>query len=88
MKKRTKTNIILAICVILLVLIPFIFVKGEYGGSDDQGTEQIKKFDPSYKAWAHPVWTPPSGRNRKFVVYCARFTGDRNYLLFYWGCSW
>ena len=42
MKKRTKTNIILAICVILLVLIPFIFVKGEYGGSDDQGTEHIK----------------------------------------------
>ena len=44
MKKRTKTNIILAICVILLLLIPFIFVKGEYGGSDDQGTEQIKKL--------------------------------------------
>lgn len=61
MKKRTKTNIILAICVILLVLFPFIFVKGEYGGSDDQGTEQIKKFDPSYKVWAQPVWTPPSG---------------------------
>ena len=61
MKKRTKTNIILLICVILLVLIPFIFVKGEYGGSDDQGTEQIKKFDPHYKVWAHPVSTPPSG---------------------------
>ncbi|MBB1110522.1 energy-coupling factor ABC transporter substrate-binding protein [Limosilactobacillus balticus] len=61
MKKRTKTNIILLICVILLILIPFIFVKGEYGGSDDQGTEQIKKFDPHYKVWAQPIWTPPSG---------------------------
>lgn len=61
MKKRTKTNIILLICVILLVLLPFIFVKGEYGGSDDQGTEQIKKYAPNYQAWAHPVWTPPSG---------------------------
>lgn len=60
MKKRTKTNIILLICVILLVLIPFIFVKGSYSGSDDQGTAQIKKFDPSYKVWAHPLWTPPS----------------------------
>ena len=61
MKKRTKTNITLLICVILLVLSPFIFVKGQYGGSDDQGTEQIKKFDPSYKVWAKPIWTPPSG---------------------------
>lgn len=44
MKKRTKTNIILAICVILLLLIPFIFVKGEYGGSDDQGNRTDKEI--------------------------------------------
>lgn len=61
MKKRTKTNIILLIAVLLLVLIPFIVAShGKYEGSDDQGTEQIKKFDPSYKVWAHPIWTPPS----------------------------
>ncbi len=60
MKKRTKQNIILLICVLVLVLFPLLFVHGSYSGSDDQGTEQIKKFDPSYKVWAHPIWTPPS----------------------------
>ncbi|AKP66219.1 energy-coupling factor ABC transporter substrate-binding protein [Companilactobacillus ginsenosidimutans] len=60
--KNKKQNIILIILVILLVTGPLIFVQsGHFGGSDDKGTEQIKKNDPSYKVWAHPLWTPPSG---------------------------
>ncbi|MGV0168739.1 energy-coupling factor ABC transporter substrate-binding protein [Furfurilactobacillus sp. WILCCON 0119] len=61
-KSRTKQNIILLILVIILIVVPFVVAKGgEFGGSDDQGTAMIKKLDPGYKPWAHPLWTPPSG---------------------------
>lgn len=83
MNKRTKTNIILLILVVILVVAPFVFVKGEYGGSDDQGTEQIKKYDPSYKVWAHPVWTPPSGEIESllFTVQGSLGTGIIAYVI-------
>ncbi|AYM02465.1 energy-coupling factor ABC transporter substrate-binding protein [Levilactobacillus yiduensis] len=62
MNKKTKQNLILLLIVIVLVITPFFVAnKGEYSGSDDQGTAQILKNDPSYKVWAHPLWTPPSG---------------------------
>jgi len=83
MNKRTKTNIILLILVVILVVAPFVFVKGEYGGSDDQGTEQIKKYDPSYKVWAHPIWTPPSGEIESllFTVQGSLGTGIIAYVI-------
>lgn len=83
MKKRTKINLILLIGVIILVLIPFIFVKGTYSGSDDQGTAQIKKFDPHYKVWAHPLWTPPSSEIESllFTVQGSFGTGIICYVL-------
>ncbi|AEV95645.1 energy-coupling factor ABC transporter substrate-binding protein [Pediococcus claussenii] len=60
--KNTKQNVILLVIVVCLVVFPLVFIKGgEFGGSDDQGTAQIKKNDPSYRVWAHPLWTPPSG---------------------------
>lgn len=83
MNKKTKTNIVLLIIVVVLIVVPFIFVKGEYGGSDDQGTEQIKKYDPSYKVWAHPVWTPPSSEIESliFTVQGSLGTGIIAYVI-------
>lgn len=83
MKKRTKVNVILSICVVLLVMIPFIFVKGNYEGSDDQGTAQIEKYAPHYKVWAQPLWTPPSGEIESllFTLQGSIGTGIICYLL-------
>lgn len=83
MNKRTKTNIILLVIVLLLVIFPFVFVHGEYGGSDDQGTEQIKKFAPDYKVWAHPFWEPPSGEIESllFTVQGSLGTGIIAYVI-------
>ncbi|WP_125580371.1 energy-coupling factor ABC transporter substrate-binding protein [Levilactobacillus cerevisiae] len=61
MSKTTKKNLILLLFVIILVVTPFLISsQGTFSGSDDQGTAQILKNDPSYKVWAHPLWTPPS----------------------------
>lgn len=83
MNKRTKTNIILLVIVLLLIIFPFVFVHGEYGGSDDQGTEQIKKFAPHYKVWAHPIWEPPSGEIESllFTVQGSLGTGIIAYVI-------
>lgn len=62
MKSKTKQNIILLVLVVVLLIVPFFIAKnGAFTGSDDQGTAQIKKNDPHYKVWIHPLWTPPSG---------------------------
>lgn len=47
--------------VIALALFPVLFVRGEYSGSDGQGTEAITKIQPSYKPWFQPVVELPSG---------------------------
>ena len=55
-----RTNLILAICVVLLVVLPLAFVKGSFGGSDDQGSAAVASSVKNFKPWAHPLWTPPS----------------------------
>ncbi|MCH4164730.1 MAG: energy-coupling factor ABC transporter substrate-binding protein [Lentilactobacillus diolivorans] len=83
-KSKTKQNIILLVLVIILVISPFFIVKnGTFSGSDDQGTEQIKKNDPSYKVWAHPLWTPPSGEVESllFTVQGSLGTGIIAYVI-------
>ena len=42
MKDYKKTNLILIILAILLVVLPLVFVQGEYGGSDDAASEEIE----------------------------------------------
>ncbi len=55
-----RTNILLLIGVALLVILPLIFVHGQFGGSDDQGSAAIVALRPGYKPWFHSLWTPPS----------------------------
>ncbi len=70
-KSKTKQNLILLLAVLILIIVPFFMAKGgSFAGSDDQGTEQIKKFDPSYK-----VWLIHYGRRRqvKLKASCSLF---------------
>ena len=55
-----RTNILLLLGVLILVLFPLIFIKGEYGGSDDQGSAAVEALRPGYKPWFEPLWVPPS----------------------------
>ncbi|QLL69181.1 energy-coupling factor ABC transporter substrate-binding protein [Lactobacillus sp. 3B(2020)] len=85
MVKKTKINLVLLVCTIILVAFPLLFVKGEFSGSDDQGTAMIQKLKPGYKAWAHPVWTPPSGEIESliFTVQGSLGTGIICYIIGY-----
>ena len=63
-----RTNYLLLLGVVLLVVIPLIFVKGEYGGSDAQGTAAVVAARPGYKPWFTPIWVPPSPEIESLLV--------------------
>lgn len=56
-----RHNWLLVAGVVALALFPVLFIRGEYGGADGQGTEAIEKLQPSYKPWFEPVVELPSG---------------------------
>lgn len=55
-----RQNWFLAIAVILLAAFPLVFVRGEFGGSDNQAEGAIKEIHPTYEPWAKPLFEPPS----------------------------
>ena len=55
-----KQNWLLAIAVVVLAVIPLVFVRGEYAGSDDRAAGAIKEIDTTYKPWFKPLFDPPS----------------------------
>jgi cobalt/nickel transport protein len=59
--KLWKRNLILLALVILIAVIPLVFVKGEYGGSDDKAESVITSIDRNYTPWAHALLEPASG---------------------------
>ncbi|KRL68224.1 energy-coupling factor ABC transporter substrate-binding protein [Companilactobacillus versmoldensis] len=84
MKNKTQ-NIILIVLIFILIGGPLVLSHGEFGGSDDQGTQQITKNDPGYKVWAKPLWTPPSGEIETllFTLQGSLGTGIITYIFGY-----
>lgn len=60
-KYSSKKNWLLVIAVVSLAVIPLVFVRGEYAGSDDQAKGAIKEINSTYKPWFKPLFEPPSG---------------------------
>lgn len=62
MKQYKKTNLILALLVVAIVILPLIIKSGsEFGGADGQAGDVIMQINPEYEPWAEPLWEPPSG---------------------------
>jgi|APCry1669188879_1035177.scaffolds.fasta_scaffold00462_16 cobalt/nickel transport protein len=59
-KRPSLQNWLLVASVIALGVVPVVFVRGEFSGSDQQGTEAIEKIRPSYKPWFKSVIVLPS----------------------------
>ena len=54
------TRYLLGLATLALVVAPLIFVKGQYGGSDDQGSAAVAASRPGFHPWFEPIWKPPS----------------------------
>jgi cobalt/nickel transport protein len=58
MKSKWK-NILMALAVVMLVVLPLLFVEGEFGGADDAAEGAITEIDPSYVPWFKPLTELP-----------------------------
>jgi cobalt/nickel transport protein len=78
-----RTNYLLIAGVLALMILPLVFVKGEYGGSDDQGSEAVAASRPGFKRWIEPIWEPPSPEIESllFAVQAAIGAGVIGYVL-------
>ncbi|TAE84559.1 MAG: energy-coupling factor ABC transporter substrate-binding protein [Oscillatoriales cyanobacterium] len=56
----SQQNWMLVIGVVALAVIPLVFVRGEYGGSDDRAQKAITEIQPDYKPWFNHLFEPPS----------------------------
>lgn len=57
----SQQNWILVIAVIALAVIPLVFVRGEYGGSDGEAEKAITEIQPDYQPWFNHFFEPASG---------------------------
>jgi len=57
----SQQNWMLVIAVIALAVIPLVFVRGEYGGSDGEAEKAITEIQPNYKPWFDRFFEPASG---------------------------
>lgn len=78
-----RTNIVLVLLVLALMIVPLAFVKGEFGGSDDQGSAAVESSRPGYKPWFEPLWKPPSPEVESllFAVQAAFGAGIIGYVV-------
>lgn len=58
---KTSTKWILILFVVLLVVIPLLFIDGEYGGADDAAGDIIEQSNPDYEPWFNSIFEPASG---------------------------
>lgn len=56
-----QQNWMLVIAVVALAVIPLVFVRGEYGGSDDKAEKAITEIQPGYEPWFKHFFEPASG---------------------------
>ena len=59
MKQSSKW--LLIVLAIALVVIPLVFIAGEYGGADDAAGDVIEENNPDYEPWFDSIFEPKSG---------------------------
>jgi cobalt/nickel transport protein len=76
-------NWLLAIAVLVLAVLPLIFVRGEFGGSDDHAEKAIGEMQPGYEPWFKPLFEPPSGEVESllFASQAALGAGVMGYVI-------
>lgn len=62
MKLLNRTNLLLILLAIILVVTPFFVKKdAEFEGADGQAEDVIAEIQPDYQPWVELLWEPPSG---------------------------
>lgn len=86
LNKMGKTNIVLVILAVLLIIIPLLInPNAEYGGADGEAETLITQIAPDYEPWFESFYEPPSGEIESllFSVQAALGAGIICYYLGY-----
>ncbi|WP_298840737.1 energy-coupling factor ABC transporter substrate-binding protein [Clostridium sp.] len=82
-----KKNLILAVLVVVIAVIPLLFLKhAAFTGSDDQAKKEITKIDANYKPWFSSIWTPPSAEIESLLFSLQAAIGS-GIVCFFFGYS-
>ncbi|MBO3443054.1 energy-coupling factor ABC transporter substrate-binding protein [Clostridium sp. CCUG 7971] len=61
-KSVNKTNWLLLLLAVVLIITPLILNSGaEYGGADGEAEDLIGQINPEYEPWFNSLYEPPSG---------------------------
>lgn len=76
-------NGLIVLTVLALVMMPLIFVEGEYNGADGEAEAAIAEIQPDYEPWFSGIYEPPSSEieNLLFVSQAALGAGVIGYVV-------
>lgn len=57
----------LVLSAVALIVVPLVFVKGEYSGADGQAHDAIAEIKPNYEPWFETIIEPASGEVESFL---------------------
>jgi cobalt/nickel transport protein len=79
----SQQNWMLIIAVIFLAVIPLVFVRGEYSGSDGEAQEAITEIKPDYQPWLNHFFEPASAEIESllFATQAALGAGVIGYVI-------
>jgi cobalt/nickel transport protein len=81
MSNKWKNGLIL-LAVVLLVVLPLLLVKGEFGGADDAAEGVITEINPGYEPWFKPLTElPGETESMLFALQAALGAGVIGYSL-------
>lgn len=86
LSKMAKTNMILVILAVVLIITPLVInPNAEYGGADGEAETLITEIAPDYEPWFESFYEPPSGEIESllFSVQAALGAGIIFYYLGY-----
>lgn len=80
-----KINLVAAILVVLLAVVPLVIKSGaEFGGADGEAETAITEINPDYKPWFSSIWEPPSGEIESLLFALQAALGS-GFIGFYLG---
>lgn len=84
-KNIAQKNLLLAILVVVLAVVPLVLHRGaEFGGADGEAGEVITEVNPGYQPWFESVWEPPSGEIESLLFALQAAIGS-GFIGYYFG---
>ncbi|MFZ5649176.1 MAG: energy-coupling factor ABC transporter substrate-binding protein [Bacillota bacterium] len=84
-KNIVLKNMLLAILVVALAVVPLTIHRGaEFGGADGEAEKVIAEVNPDYQPWFESIWEPPGGEIESLIFALQAAIGS-GFIGYYFG---